>query len=577
MRSRRAWICGVALTLVAVGFAPSSPAQVANEPDVSAPAPAPGAPPASVPATEPPEPVVLLPALRGIRFLSDEAGLVEALPTLDDPLDRTRVPVLDHPEFELAMQAHLGQAVTEASLDGLQRQVQVFLAAQGLPFSVVYLPPQDITGGFLQVVVTTSVTDDEVAVEGARHFDAGNYLRWVRQRPGVPPDIAAFKQDIAWISRNPYRVAEPRIRPGTQPGTTQLMMAVRDRTPWRVYTAFSNTGTRATDRERWAAGFNWGNAFGRDHELSVNLAGSVDVHRSRSIALSYLVPLPWRHLLHLDWSLSESAGKVPAGLDQEGGGRQLGLKYEVPLGGVASGHSLSAGVEFKRSDNLLLLNLGAENIPLVDGSTEVYQLRLGYDGRAVHTAKGATTDFGVSAVYSPGGLSDRNEDRAFANSRAFAAADYEYVTARARHVRPFWRNRWEYSLRGNLQWTEDTLIGIEQMVVGGMSTVRGYEENEAFGDRGIVLGQELAFPAVRLAGLGRDELRPFAFHEGGWTESVRRLPGEHSMALHAVGLGLRYRYGQNVSLNVAGGWPLRRAESGADTDAKAHLSLQLGF
>src|SRR5690606_38093388 len=147
--------------------------------------------------------------------------------------------------------------VDEGTLQSLPKVVRLYAATLGFPFSLVYLPEQDITEGVLRMVVVRSELDTEIAVEGARYFSAEDYRAALRLEPGAPLAAQNLQGDVAWINRNPFRAATIEARAGARPGTTQLVLKVRESRPVRVFVSADNTGTRTTQEERFAAGLNW--------------------------------------------------------------------------------------------------------------------------------------------------------------------------------------------------------------------------------------------------------------------------------------------------------------------------------
>ena len=112
-------------------------------------------------------------------------------------------------------------------------------------------------------------------------------------------------------------------------------------------------------------------------------------------------------------------------------------------------------------------------------------------------------------------------------------------------------------MKGGAQIGSGNLVPSEQLGVGGYSTVRGYDEREANGDRGFVVNTELRTPAMAL--LGRfpkwkvdDQLQFLAFMDYGVTsENIDPAPNsgsETTSHLHSVGGGFRYTISRYLSV-----------------------------
>ena len=481
---------------------------------------------------------------------------------------------LDTPDLREGLTMYFDRPVDQATLHSLPTVVRLYAATLGFPFSIVYLPEQDITDGVLRLVVVRSELDTEIAVEGARYFSAEAYRAAFRLKPGAPLAAQDLQSDVAWINRNPFRAATLEARAGDKPGTTQLVLKVRETRPVRVFVSADNTGTLTTQEERVAAGLNWGNAFGLGHQLSAQWNSSWDFETLRSGSGSYVVDLPWRHTLSLSGAYSRTNGLVAEPFALKGTSWQIGANYDVPLADLRSGytHSLQLGLDFKASDN----NFTFASIPITDNLTHVAQARLTYSGR-LQSALGVTS-FRATLTGSPGGLTDRNETEFFNVSRAGARADYIYLRASGSHVLPLdgIKAGLAWTARGQMQFANHNLIGSEQFGGGGAYSVRGYEEGEVYKDNGVLLSHELRLPPFRLRAGHTLQLYGFQDYANLW--STDQLPGERTVDLHSIGAGLDYSWGSRVSLRAAHGWQLTKSGSSeTGKNSRLHISANLSF
>ena len=481
---------------------------------------------------------------------------------------------LDTPDLREGLTMYFDRPVDQATLHSLPTVVRLYAATLGFPFSIVYLPEQDITDGVLRLVVVRSELDTEIAVEGARYFSAEAYRAAFRLKPGAPLAAQDLQSDVAWINRNPFRAATLEARAGAKPGTTQLVLKVRETRPLRVFVSADNTGTLSTQEERFAAGINWGNAFGLGHQLSAQWNSSWDFETLRSGSGSYVVDLPWRHTLSLSGAYSRTNGLVAAPFALRGTSWQVSANYDLPLADLRPGftHALQLGLDFKASDN----NFTFASIPITDNLTHVAQARLTYSGR-LQSALGVTS-FRASLTSSPGGLTDRNETEFFNVSRSGARADYVYLRLGGSHAVPLdpIKAGLSWTVRGQAQWANHNLIGSEQFGGGGAYSVRGYEEGEIYKDNGVLFSHELRLPPFALR--PGHTLQLYGFQDYARLWSTDPLPGERAADLHSVGAGVDYSFGQRVSLRAAHGWQLSKSGSSeTGKSSRLHLSANLSF
>jgi hemolysin activation/secretion protein len=506
--------------------------------------------------------------LAGLRFIASPAQLADpGWPVAG--LDVSRVPLLQNDGFAIIAHLFIDEPVSRESLDRLIVGVRQQAELQGRKFLSIYLPPQDITGGYVQIVVSEARSEGEVAVRGARWFSEARYRAALRQPAGQPVDAARLQDTVAWLNRNPYRHAVLAAEPGAAPGTTRLVLSVDERRPWQLDTGYDNTGTPTTAEDRVFAGVTWGDAFGRGDQLSYRYTADPRLEHSQSHSGSYTAFLPWGDTAAVYGAWSKIVSEMPEPFTQEGHSWQTGARYDRPLKKSVTGwtRSLSFMADFKYSDN----NLEFATLPVTDNVTHIVQFGASFTTSRQWSAR----SLGLTATLyaSPGGLTAYNDDAAFDGSRGGATADYVYGKLDAQFAQ---------RLPGNLLWTvtaslqaaSGPLLGTEQLNGGGAYAVRGYRESSAFGDDGMVLANELHLSAFPLA-KGRDQLDPFVFVDAAWLDT--QGPDADSFDLASAGVGLNYQFDRAFSLRAAYGWTLEDLPGGATPSGHGHVGANFSF
>ena len=518
---------------------------------------------------------ILLRRLNGIAFYATAAAASAGAPGQGIALHG--LPLLQNAGFQ-AIVSHAGNA--PASRDSLERLLvatRVYLGQLGYPFSVVYLPPQDITSGIVRVVVTLSRMQGAPEIEGARYFSPDLYRRAIRNSPERPLNLADMKADIDWINRNEFRSAKVTTVAGTEPATTKVLVSVEEKFPLTFTLGADNTGTASTRENRLNGGIKWGNAFGLGDTLALNLSMSPDVRTFQSISGSYAIDLPWRHVLTFSGAYSRTNGIVASPFSLKGETWQISADYLIPLTSSVENYtqSLTFGIDLKSSNN----NFAFSSIPISNTPTKILQARATYTGG--YTGRFGATAFDATVVASPGNLLTQNSDAAFNLSRAGAKADYVYVRGNASQTVPldFVAPGFSWFIRGKAQLSNRNLIGSEQFQGGGANAVRGYQEDAVYKDNGFLLSQELRFPPVRFD-LGRAPVQwqAFAFQDFARLQSTSPLPGETAANLHGLGIGFTLAAGPWVNLRVSYGWRMSPIPGGRATDkSRLHFSQVVSF
>jgi hypothetical protein len=125
-----------------------APKTLPENPPVTVPEPAQAPPPL------PPSDQVVLPALKGLVFIPDPAALhKEGLPGATG-ISAPGLPLLADPAFTAKLSPFLGQKLTLADIDKIATLVTDRYKDHDQPFMAVTVPPQNITSGVVQVVVS---------------------------------------------------------------------------------------------------------------------------------------------------------------------------------------------------------------------------------------------------------------------------------------------------------------------------------------------------------------------------------------------------------------------------------------
>jgi hemolysin activation/secretion protein len=564
-------------SLTATTFAASGALAQTQPAAAASPAPSTDAAPPVLKAGALPDEFVVLGQLKGIVVLPDASRVTKGPFTGRPGFDASQTPLVPADSAAAFETGFIGQPASQASLQRIATALNLTLQQQGYPFVSAYLPPQDITAGWVQIVVQLSVAAP-TRVEGAKHFSPDHYLSALRQQPGQPINTADLKADLDWLNRNSFHQVTVVAEPGKEPGTTALVLRAAERFPVRFTAGYNNTGSAVSREDRVTAGLTWGNAFGLGHQLGYQLSASPDFETTVAHSGDYAFDLPWRHTVRLLGSYSELTGRVAAPLTLSGTSWQLGLRYEIPLAAPAANftHSLSFGTDFKASDN----NLEFALIPVTDNLTHITQFNASYN--ATRTDATGSTSLLLNLVASPGNLGAHNKEQYFNISRAGAEPDYAYATLNLSRSQKLPLSL-TWSPRAQFQLASGNLLGSEQMAGGGSNSVRGYEEGEAFGDNGVLLSHELALPSFAVArrlGLKNlaDSLNFFAFQDYAHLSAADPLAGEEAVDLHSVGAGLRYQASAHLSVNFTYGWQL--LDSGLSREgenSRGHISVQASF
>jgi hemolysin activation/secretion protein len=462
----------------------------------------------------------------------------------------------------------LSRPLTRGDLSHLTRLLVVLCRSSDHPVVDVYVPPQDISNGVLQVVVSVARLG-KVRVQGNRWFSDSLFSRQVRAQPGQEIAGTMLMRDVAWLNQNPFRHVDLVYARGELPGETDAIVRVTDVRPVRVYTGYEDTGNQETGLSRVFAGFNLGNLWDADHQLSYQHTRSTGADRLEADSASYTLPLPWRNTLSVFGSWAQAQAFTGGLFGLTGTTWQVGLRYTVPLPVLPGySHSLAFGADYKWTNN----NLSFGGTRVFSSPANIAQALVTYVG-VESDARGSTRG-SVSAYYSPGGLDGSNDDRNFMVQRAGATANYAYLQASFSRVQRL-PGDFTAALSTLGQWSSARLLPTEQIGLGGEDSVRGYDNRVVNGDNGIWAQLELRTPSRHLMGGIPDHTQALVFVDAGrdWQHDLQL--GETENTLVSAGGGLRLQIGAHGTIKGDYGWQLARLAG--THQGRIHLSGVLSF
>lgn len=520
---------------------------------------------------------ILVERLNGLRFIIDQTQFVRDKAVDVQGVEAKDIASINEQVFVDEFIEYINQPISLNLLDAINIDAIKVMADNDYPVVDVFAAEgQDITNGVVQISVVVGKRG-EVFVQGAEDKEE-QFISQLKLEQDEEITRSKLEADIEWLNRNPFRRVDVLLQRGENFGYTDLLLDVQQNKPYRFYTGVDDTGTELTEKERWSAGANFGNVFGLDHLFNYRYTSSFDGHSLNAHSFGYDIPIhAWRHNVSLFGAYVESQPDATAsGFQLDGRSWQLGLRYELPLPQYASlKQNLTFGLDYKRSNN----DLSFGTVRVLNSFTTIAQFMAGYS--ASRQDKFGRTSFSFDSFISPGGVGDDNEDAAFNASRSGASSDYIYSVLNLNRITQLpYEFNWNVTLEAQL--ANKNLIGSEQIGIGGFNSVRGYEEYQFTGDKGLIIRNEILSPAFGFFSrfddsLPKDQLQLLWFVDFGLVDNVDRLVGEQSNRLSSTGVGLRYAMGNNVSLRFDYGWQLEEINANNDKGSRLHASLVIAY
>lgn len=506
--------------------------------------------------------------------------------------DISGVTKLSAAEIERIVYAHAGPDRTPQDVEAARKAIQDAYAAKGYEAVVVEVPgqpPELFRQGIVQIQVSEAPIG-QVRVVDAKHHSAAVVRRQVPSLvEGQPVDLKALQADVSAANRFPDRTITPSFKAGTEPGTVDIELKVKDELPFHAALELNNDHGPSTRPLRLSYTLRYTDLWKAGHSISASyIVAPQDKRESEVFSGSYTAPLigtPWTLMAYGYKSNSNVAAL--GGTNVLGDGYQVGLRAIYRLPAEKTFQSISFGPDFKDfQQDIFVGGVAAGSapiryIPLVaeyslagGDDKNSYDLTLGVTAgvRAFKRVRCFDRQLNQSAprIDCINGLPNHEFVDQFRDREANSNENFVHFNASANYslVLP---EDFVAAFRLTGQFADSHLVTNEQFSVGGLTSVRGYLQSEAVGDDGIGTSFELRSPSIApLLGKYVDELRFYGFVDSGYVHVRSPLLDQQSeFGLISVGGGARIGLFKYLTGEIAVGVPLRDGPASKRGDPRA--------
>lgn len=477
--------------------------------------------------------------------------------------------LLEHAEFRRIASIFEGHVLGAAHINALLDRLTRVLVEAGYITSRAAVAEQSLASGTL--VVRVHAGRIEAIHYNGRDLDArdagmlGVRLALPLER-GEVLRLRDVEQAVDQLNRLRRNNAQVQIKPGTQPGGSIVEFANSPGDARTYSLSTDNQGSATTGRLRVQAGMEQGNALGLMESLSLGLVTSAETN---AVFGAFAIPLGY-YTLSLMRSWSEYQNLIGDTALVYGTSHSTSIALNRLLSrSQDSKTALDVSLTKRRSARAI------NNLDLTPQNQAVARIGINRLTR-FQTANGAgqwTFDVGVVR-----GLSGLGADRDAPHAPEGAArGQFTKLEGNATLQLPM-AKAWSWRSRIAAQWSQVPLYSSEQLFAGGVSTVRGFAESAAGGDRGLTWRNEWAMQGVPAPFDGRVfghklGIEPYLFLDAARLSTL--ADGQRATLLSA-GAGLRFALGKGTG-EVIVGKPLKAPETVADTGARIHVQFGWQF
>ncbi len=448
----------------------------------------------------------------------------------------------------------IGEEVTINDLIGMANSITEFYQRNGYISTTAYLPPQKVEDGNVEIVVMEGKYGN-ISIEGnkwaRKKYLNATFLKDKNIQEDKVLNVADIQESLREINASDYIKGAVALQDNEDSEQyTDLTLNVKDRFPIDFDFRFDNQGRSSVGLNRFVifAGLHNLTGFGDQILSTTSLARS-----TVGQGVFYSVPIG-RHETRLNLGYSYSGTKLDRGplrdLDVKGKSHSFYVDLTRRLVKTEN-YKLYGDIAFDmRNTNTTLMGYDLYGYRTRAIKLNLTNIKDDFSGKwlgNIGLAKGISI-FGASNDI--GGYSDRHTptNRMFKIQASLARLQ----------VLP-WRMMGILSANG--QWVNRDVWYSDKMQIGGISTVRGFEEGYFLRDYGVTASAELRAPVPFLNHLPDklkfidDSIRLAAFCDLGWFgDYAYGMPS--SEFVMSVGGGLILKMTRYLSGNVYFGIPI---------------------
>jgi hemolysin activation/secretion protein len=482
---------------------------------------------------------------------------------------------IDASGIKKVLSSYLGDTLSEEEVQKIKNTLIDFFIKKQIYVTVV-VPEQEVTDGILIFEILISRVGD-MTFEGQQWFAPFSIERNITIKKGEMLDQNRLLNDLAFLNTNPSRRTDAFLSPGDEPGTTDIEFLTKDKFPLHFYAGGDSTGIQTVDRIRVFGGLRWDDAFHIGDVLSYQYTASPDFHEFQSHVATYISSLPTQDRLTILGIYGQVYPVLP-GFRTNGQAAQASATYSYLFKPLYRGfkHEVSLGLTYKYLNSNLFFVGTATELPLIQQKINITEIVAGYYLENVDGPHELTMSAQLFGSPWKQLLPDQtNTD--YEILRPGSKVRFIYGNINFSYMYQIWRDCL-LSIVLNGQGASGALPASEQYSLGGMNSVRGYEQSQFLADNAACSNIELYLPGFSVIPGIQDRANFFCFFDAayGINYKMDATPSYEHQVLTGVGPGFRYTAPPYFSLTAEYGFRLHRIPGG-DAMGRFYLSAVMGY
>lgn len=458
--------------------------------------------------------------------------------------------VFSNEELNKLVSDFLDRLITMQDIREICVIVREYYVQNGYFVARAYPPVQDINNGLLKIEIIEGKLGT-IEVECNQFYSTAFIERHFENLRCDPINYDDFQKALMILNQNTNLNAGAIFIKGKEFGTADVVIRVIDSRPVNFYADYNDYGTKGTSKNLYGGRFDYGNLLRYGDTFSLVMVGGTPLENLKFIDAIYTIPVNF-----------------------SGGTLQMSYLYSrfrvreftpLHLGGSAAIADVTYNQAIQRSRTLstdIYLSFDYKQVKNFELGTTVTYDKLRVLGLGAHfDGTDSWNGRNVADVAIYGGIPkflggshavDKHASRP-GGGGGFVQFNTYYRRIQSIHRRSYFL----FNFIG--QYSPYKLTLPQQMYIGGVDTVRGYNTAVALGDDGYVLSGEFRVTPSFTDKIGKYvQLAAFFDHGGVFLKHGKVEDQRNFTALTGTGVGLRANgpKGFNFSLDV--GFPLTK-------------------
>lgn len=435
-----------------------------------------------------------------------------------------------------------GRCLAAPDIEKLMGLVTQHYMERGFVTTRAYLPGQDLTSGKLELLVVEGRIE-RLVVEG----DPDNRINLgltVPARVGDLLNIRDLEQAVDQINSVSANKVKLDILPGSVAGKSVVMFRNAAGSPVSLQLSSDNQGSASTGRNSVSATLTMGSVLGLNENIAFTFRTSTphdEIASSDSASVGLTIPSGYA-----TYGASASVSNYSTGLVTDAGLRMVSNGQSTTLGLTAErvvardqDSRLSVTAALSSTNGKNFLDTGNLHTFLEVSSRRATSLAAGL--KSTMTVGGGTLSLKPEVVM---GLNELGNLPSGVNADSTGPqAEFTKVTADVNYEKRFeslgqdWG--WTSIFKGQYSATE--LLGSQQILIGGLPSIRGFVTNAISGDSGYYWRNELALHKQLDLGGTPVKAKLYAGYDTGFVSSHSSTGGNGHLSGVVMGLSTQIK------------------------------------